>query len=103
MTKTEIIDSLLEQARNKLSFGDDDDNTFKNDVRALVEAAQLLMARDHEQDNYRRHGEWKNHYGFTLCSKCGEPLLDAKLRKKLPAYCQCCGAKMDGGEMCDAV
>lgn len=98
MTKTEIIDSLLEQARDKLSFVDgDEDDVFTNDVRALVEASQLLMAMDHEQDDCRQHGWWKNYYGFTLCDKCGEPLLDAKKRKKLPPYCQNCGAIMDGG------
>lgn len=96
MTKTEIIDSLLEQARDKLSFVDgDEDDVFTNDVRALVEASQLLMVAVNAE-----HARWESvdtSSGFThgRCSKCGKPAVWEPY-EPMPLFCRNCYAKMDG-------
>lgn len=107
MTKTEIIDSLLEQARDKLSFVDDvEDVVLMNDVMALTEAAQRLMTME-------RHGEWEDVKEFGCaginadgifapiirahCSECGKVSIWTSGAVAFE-FCPNCGAKMDGGD-----
>lgn len=106
MTKTEIIDSLLEQARDKLSFVDgDEDDVFMNDALVLTEAAQRLLTME-------RHGEWEDVTEFGCagintdgifspiirahCSECGDVSIWT-IGAVAFKFCPNCGAIMDGG------
>lgn len=42
-----------------------------------------------------KHAHWIEQDGMQICSDCGEEHTWDDFRA---AYCDCCGAKMDGGE-----
>ena len=97
MTKTEIIASLKDQAKDKdILANGEKDSIFTRDAQALREAADML-----EKSEVVKHGRWeKGRYacGETewKCSVCGET--DWRILCNRMKFCMSCGAKMDGGE-----
>lgn len=101
MTKTEIIASLKDQAKDKdILANGEKDSIFTRDAQALREAAEML-----EKSKLVVHGRWERltgmmppeYQGKRCCSICGKLATEWKGHELLTDYCPNCGAKMDGG------